>query len=239
MRLLGVITREYISQQCTGQYPQPPGNAGTLFHPVFDIENSGFVYLPGSPHRVDNSTSSNTLRLMLTIPREYFDFTINFVNGTGVAGHNTINSAGYWGATNVLDLTSELCGDEVWQGNIPWPVFNEEGAGGVEVITQFQTNFTETITDQNGFWYMFKSILEVTGKEAVYTTAQDELTGQVREWRTTRDLVWKVPFVIRMQRFVFVKSDAVDVAPGSLGITHVVAALTEYIQAGQIYDLDR
>jgi len=141
----------------------------------------------------------------------------------------------------IVSSTQDNCGYETWVADIPWPVFNEDGAGGVKhfntgTFFDAEGNAIDTDTD----WYLFGSTSVFTGYESIYT----EKDG--REWETERYSTWRVPFVVRFQRIIFVETEILvllcpdpntGIRDPYCTITHV-AALVEQVQANTVYDLE-
>jgi len=238
-----LFSREDVSTYCLERYSY---NA-SVNYPIFVQEDSGFIW-----NYAASPVESIRLHLEVLVPRQLFDFTIDFDNGKdSIAGYNefrqfvsrVIDPTGetYWTSDLLTDetiimSTQDNCGYETWIADIPWDDFNKNGAGGVQQFEEYSNGFTK---DNATDWYLFGSTSRFTGYETIYT----EEAG--REWQTTRYSTWRVPFIVRFQRIVFVETDvSVILCPDDdnirdpyCTITHV-AAIVEQVQANTVYDLE-
>lgn len=230
---LGVYSRDETALICRGTVE----NIGSSFYPNFNQPDSGFL-LPNTGFTGD----SEKLTFVLEWPRYYYDITIDFSGGNGFAGFSESRTFSedvdgldktYW-QFGGYTIDEDPCGYEQVIGEIPWSVLNEQGAGNLELLTQWNDG-TGTIDDDDTF-YKFGGTLELTANEHVFTTETEPNSGASREWRTSREHVWRVPFVIRQQRIVLVVT-SFDVNPPEL-LIDFVGALTTYVQAETVYDLE-
>jgi len=230
---LGVYSRDETALLCRGDQE----NIGTSFYPVFNQQQSGFM----APN-TGNIGDSQKLTFVLEVPRYYYDITIDFQGGNGFAGFS--ESRAYSDDVDTLDLTywrfggetidDNPCGYEQVIAEIPWTVFNEEGGGNLELLTEWNDGLGNI--DNDDTFYKFGGTIELTANEHVYLEETEVNTGANREWRTQREQVWRVPFVIRQQRIVLVAT-TFDVNPPDL-LIDFVGALTMYVQAETVYDLE-
>jgi hypothetical protein len=203
---------------------------------VFNQQESGFM----APN-TGNTADSELLTFTLEMPRYYYDITVDFSGGNGFAGYSESRTYSedvdsvektYWQFSGVT-IDEDPCGYERVSARIPWTVMNEDGGGNLELLTEWKDG-TYTVDDDDN-WYKFGGTIELTANEHVYTENTDEASGLYRNWRTGREHVWRVPFVIRQQRIVLVVT-TFDVAPPVL-LIDFVGALTKYVQAETVYDL--
>jgi len=230
---LGVYSRDETALICRGSVE----NVGSSFFPNFNQPQSGFLG-PNSGFTGD----SEKLTFILEWPRYYYDVIIDFSGGNGYAGFSESRTYSddvdsiektYW-SFGGYTIDEDPCGYEQVIGEIPWSVLNEQGAGNLELLDQWDDG-TGIIDDDDTF-YKFGGTLELTANEHVFTTETEPNSGASRDWRTSREHVWRVPFVIRQQRIVLVVT-SFDVSPPEL-LLDFVGALTSYVQAETVYDLE-
>jgi len=239
----GAYSRQEAAELCRGTTE----NVGTTYYPIFNQELTGFM----SPN-TGSTASSEKVTFRVEVPRYYYNFAVDFVGGSGMAGFNedrtytedvsNLNQT-YWSFEgNTMD--GSACGYEPLIAEIPWTVLNEQSGGGLELLTEFSdgntthTEYDAEITSGAGemvHWYIFGGVLQLTGNEYVYTEETEPDSGASREWTTERYQVWEVPFIIRQQRIVMVATTIDYVLPPLL--INFVGALTQYVQANTVYDL--
>jgi hypothetical protein len=212
-------------------------------HPIFVQETSGFIW-----NYANSPLDSIRLHLEIEVPRRLFDFTIDFDNGDGLSGFSESRifaesvsdlTQTYWysdrlTADTIVSSTADPCGRELWKADIPWDVLNEQGSGGFEQIERFN-NGTSLVEAEN--YYMFATTTLVEAYESVMMEVPDRMFEDVR--RSS----WRVPFVVRFQRTVFVSTEVSivlcpeDGSGGARCTITSVAAIVEHTQSNTVYDL--
>jgi len=216
----------------------------SINHPVFVQADSGFIW-----NYADSPLDSIRLHLEIEIPRRLFDFTIDFDNGDGLSGYSESRdfarsvsdlSQTYWfsdrlTASDIVQSTADPCGNELWGADIPWNVLNEQGSGGFEQLSEF--NDGTGVVDA-GNYYMFATTTLIEAYESVMMEVPDRVFEDIR--RSS----WRVPFLVRFQRTVFVSTDVSivlcpdDESGGPQCTITSVAAIVEQVQSNTVYDLD-
>jgi len=209
-----------------------------VIYPKFVHDDSRFYLSPESPTSVEDKAR---LKLSILVPRGLYDFNIAFdFRANELAGYDTSrvydfstdeDSETFWLDHGIVD-SNNPCGEETWVAYIPWEVFGPDGgAGGVSLLHTWQ-NGSHTFVD-DGTTMSYGSVIKFHGLEWV---SQEQPNG--REWIVEKDLTWRMPFVVRFHRLVYVETDIfVPVIPTESEF-QIVAAITEKIQSETAYTLN-
>jgi hypothetical protein len=182
--------------------------AETNSFPSLNVAESGFT---------DAANPAN-LHIVIDVPKTMFNHKIGFENATNdEAEYSWEWSNSYWSVTGD---DNNCANNYKFTGAIPWQVFNLGGAGGVErlatwedggianSVTTSTAGTTNVASDQGELYYQFGSVVRISASQPLFTKIQQNGASRVkRESRMNRDVMVRVPFILRFQKTVTVTTD--------------------------------
>jgi len=178
-------------------------------YPSLNVLESGFT----------DALQPGYLHVVVDVPKTMFAIKIGFENSTNDAAEYS------WEYTNDLweVTTAEADCESPWKldGGIPWTVFNLGGAGGVERLATWEEGVDagpntvhhpeeNTLDDGSGTYYQFGAVVRIEATQPLSDSIDLETDeGAVQKRKTTfdRQVVVRVPFVLRFQKTITVTTD--------------------------------
>merc|ERR1719204_352550 len=226
------LMRKNVADECALEWQTSQDElVTTTSFPVLEVARSGFT----------DPLAPGDLHIIVSVPKTMYNIDISFENSTNdVFDYNWAWDNGMWEMANDdLDCSKRY----ELTGTVPWAVFNLGGAGGVERLATWedetvgntQTTQDELDDDGSGVYYQFGSVVRVQAVQPMFTRVIDHLGASrlKRSWGFDREVVVRVPFVLRFQKTITVTTDVNIVATKYNYKT--VAAIIQSIQHSTQY----